>query len=73
METLLKNWDANKNLTEKSGFKCLEADELRWQMEILAYWIHTQGSTANSEGGTLIAKNDLLDQLTQNIKTQKQV
>jgi len=73
VETLLKNWDANKNLTEQSGFKCLDADDLRRQMEILAYWIHTQGSTDNPEGGTLIAKEDLLDQLTQNIKTKKQV
>ena len=73
VETLLKNWDANKNLTEKSVFKCLDADDLRRLMEILAYWIHTQGSTDNREGGTLIAKEDLLEQLTQNIKTKKQV
>jgi HEAT repeat protein len=73
VETLLKNWDANKNLTEQSGFKCLDADDLRRQMEILAYWIHTQGSTDKREGGTLIAKDDLLDQLTLNIKTKKQV
>ncbi|MEG4120738.1 HEAT repeat domain-containing protein [Microcoleus sp. N9_B4] len=73
VETLLKNWDANKNLTEQSGFKCLDADDLRRQMEILAYWIHTQGSTDKREGGTLIAKDELLDQLTLNIKTKKQV
>jgi HEAT repeat protein len=73
VETLLKNWDANKNLTEQSGFKYLDAEDLRRLMEILAYWIHTQGSTDNPEGGTLIAKEDLLDQLTQNIKTKKQV
>ncbi|MEG4113204.1 MULTISPECIES: HEAT repeat domain-containing protein [unclassified Microcoleus] len=81
VETLLKCWDANKNLTEQSGFKCLDVDDLRRLMEILAYWIHTQGSTDNpeggtliaKEGGTLIAKDDLLEQLTQNIKTKKQV
>ncbi|WP_445300619.1 MULTISPECIES: HEAT repeat domain-containing protein [unclassified Microcoleus] len=73
VETLLKNWDAHKNMTEKSVFKYLEADDLRRLMEILAYWIHTQGSTDNPEGGTLIVKDDLLDQLTQNIKTKKQV
>jgi predicted NACHT family NTPase len=73
VETLLKNWDANKNLTEQSVFKCLDVDDLRRLMEILAYWIHTQGSTDHPEGGTLIAKDDLLDQLTQNIKTKKQV
>ena len=81
VETLLKCWDANKNLTEQSGFKCLDVDDLRRLMEILAYWIHTQGSTDNpeggtliaKEGGTLIAKDDLLEQLTLNIKTKKQV
>ncbi|MEG4629307.1 HEAT repeat domain-containing protein [Microcoleus sp. AR_TQ3_B6] len=73
VETLLKCWDANKNMTDKSVFKCLDADDLRRLMEILAYWIHTQGSTDNPEGGTLIAKDELLEQLTQNIKTKKQV
>ncbi|MEG4239415.1 HEAT repeat domain-containing protein, partial [Microcoleus sp. Pol14C6] len=73
VETLLKNWDANKNLTEQSVFKCLDIDDLRRLMEILAYWIHTQGSTDNPEAGTLIVKEDLLDQLTRNIKTKKQV
>lgn len=73
VETLLKCWDANKKITEQSSFKCLDADDLRRLMEILAYWIHTQGSTDNPEGGTLIAKDDLLEQLTQNIKTKKQV
>jgi HEAT repeat protein/GTPase SAR1 family protein len=73
VETLLKCWDANKNMTDKSVFKCLDADDLRRLMEILAYWIHTQGSTDKPEGGTLIVKEDLLDQLTKNIKTKKQV
>ncbi len=73
VETLLKCWDANKKITEQSVFKCLDEDDLRRLMEILAYWIHTQGSTDNPEGGTLIAKDELLEQLTQNIKTKKQV
>jgi predicted NACHT family NTPase len=74
VETLLKCWDANKNLPPgQSAFKCLDLDDLRRLMEIIAYWIHTQGSTDNPEGGTLIAKDDLLEQLTQNIKTKKQV
>ncbi|MEG4090826.1 HEAT repeat domain-containing protein [Microcoleus sp. Pol12B4] len=73
VETLLKCWDANKNMTDKSVFKCLDAEDLRRLMEILAYWIHTQGSTDNPEGGTLIVKDDLLEQLTQNIKTKKSI
>jgi predicted NACHT family NTPase len=73
VETLLKCWDANKKMTEQSVFKCLDADDLRRLMEILAYWIHTQGSTDNPEGGTLIVKDKLLEQLTLNIKTKKEV
>ena len=73
VETLLKCWDANKKITEQSSFKCLDEDDLRRLMEILAYWIHAQGSTDNPEGGTLIAKDELLEQLTKNIKTKKQV
>ncbi len=73
VETLLKCWDANKKMTEPSVFKCLDADDLRRLMEILAYWIHTHGSTDNPEGGTLIVKDKLLEQLTLNIKTKKQV
>ncbi|WP_445172911.1 HEAT repeat domain-containing protein [Microcoleus sp.] len=73
VETLLKNWEANKNMTEKSEFKYLDGEDLRRLMEILAYGIHTQGSTDNPEGGTLIAKDQLLEQLTKNIKTKKQV
>jgi predicted NACHT family NTPase len=72
VETLLKRWDAYKNMTEQSVLKYLNVDDLGRQMEILAYGIHTQGSTDNPEGGTLILKKNLLKQLTQNIKTEKQ-
>jgi predicted NACHT family NTPase len=71
VETLLKRWDAYKNMTEQSVLKYLNVDDLGRQMEILAYWIHTQGSTDNPEGGTLILKKNLLKQLTQNIKNIK--
>ena len=74
METLLKNWDANKNLTEQSVFKCLDADGLTaadGNSRLLDS--HSGVVTDNPEGGTLIVKEDLLEQLTQNIKTKKQV
>jgi HEAT repeat protein len=34
----------------------------------LAYWIHTQGSTGEMEGGTLIDKDELMRQLQKDIK-----
>ncbi|MEQ8465061.1 NACHT domain-containing protein [Coleofasciculus sp. E1-EBD-02] len=73
VETLLTSWDANKELTNQTELKYLELDDLRRLMEILAYWIHTQGSGGDKEGGTLIEKDDLIDQLSREIQTLKQI
>jgi len=73
VETLLTSWDANKELTNQTELKYLELDDLRRLMEILAYWIHTQGSSGDKEGGTLIEKDDLIDQLSREIQTLKQI
>lgn len=73
VETLLTSWDANKELTNQTELKYLELDDLRRLMEILAYWIHTQGSSEDKEGGTLIEKDDLIDQLSREIQTLKQI
>ncbi len=42
-------------------------------MESLAYWIHShpEGNTGDSEGGTLIDKDELIQKLSQDIKTLK--
>jgi hypothetical protein len=40
-------------------------------LESLAYWIHTQGSTGDKEGGTLIDRDELIEQLSGNIKNAK--
>ncbi|MFP4578120.1 MAG: HEAT repeat domain-containing protein, partial [Coleofasciculus sp.] len=73
VETLLTSWDANKELTNQTELKYLELDDLRRLMEVLAYWIHTQGSSEDKEGGTLIEKDDLIDQLSREIQTLKQI
>ena len=71
VETLITSWDANKELTTHEKLKYLELDDLRRLMEILAYWIHTQGNTGDKEGGTLIDCDELLDKLKQEIKLLK--
>ncbi|MBW4579266.1 MAG: HEAT repeat domain-containing protein [Tildeniella nuda ZEHNDER 1965/U140] len=73
VETLLTAWDDNKELSNQTVLKYLQLDDLRRLMESLAYWIHTQGSTGDTEGGTLIDKDELIQKLCQEIKTLKQL
>jgi HEAT repeat protein len=73
VETLLTSWDANKELSNHAVLKYLELDDLRRLMESLAYWIHTQGSTGDKEGGTLIDRDELIDKLSRDIRTLKQI
>ena len=73
VETLLTSWDANKELSNRNTLQYLRLDDLQGLMESLAYWIHTQGGTGNNEGGTLIDKDELIEQLARDIKTLKQV
>ncbi|MBW4419630.1 MAG: hypothetical protein KME13_10415 [Myxacorys californica WJT36-NPBG1] len=73
VETLLISWDALKELTNHTVFKYLDLDDVQRLMEQLAYWIHTQGSTSDPEGGTLIDKDELLEQLTRLIKARKPI
>ncbi|OLT61916.1 sister chromatid cohesion protein PDS5 [Moorena bouillonii] len=73
VKTLLTSWDANKEISNQKIFKYLDFYDLRRLMELLAYWIHSQGNSEDNEGGTLINQNDLIAQLSQQIKTLKQV
>ncbi|NES65362.1 MAG: signal transduction protein [Okeania sp. SIO2D1] len=73
VETLLISWDANKELSSDGKLKYLGLDDLRRLMELLAYWVHTQGNVGNDEGGTLIDKDELTEQLSREIKQLKQV
>ena len=72
VETLLTSWDANKELSNHERLKYLGLDDLRRLMELLAYWVHTQGNVGD-EGGTLIEKDELIGQLRREIKKLKQV
>ena len=73
VETLLISWDANKELSSHGRLKYLALDDLRRLMELLAYWVHTQGNVGHNEGGTLIDKDELIEQLSREIKMLKQV
>ncbi len=73
VKTLLTSWDANKEISNHRVLKYLDLDDLRRLMELLAYWIHTQGNISNNQGGTLIDKDELISQLSREIKTLKQV
>jgi hypothetical protein len=49
----------------------LKSDDLLYILKKLAYWIHTQGSTGETEGGTLIDKEELIRWLRREIQTLK--
>ncbi|MDJ0733353.1 MAG: HEAT repeat domain-containing protein [Nostocaceae cyanobacterium] len=73
MNTLLTNWDAGKELSYKLPFEYLNRDDIPRLMQQLAYWIHTQGTTGDKEGGTLIDKDELIKQLSKFIAEQKRL
>jgi HEAT repeat protein len=73
VETLLTSWDANKEFSNHLVFKYLWLEDLRRLLEKLAYWIHTQGGTGDKQGGTLIDKDELIHQLSTDIKRLKQI
>ncbi len=63
VETLLTNWDANKDTDYKWPLEYIKRDAVRRIMEQLAYWIHSYGSAGDTEGGTLIDREELIHQL----------
>ncbi|MBW4656287.1 MAG: HEAT repeat domain-containing protein [Kaiparowitsia implicata GSE-PSE-MK54-09C] len=63
VETLLTNWDANKETDYKWPLEYIKRDAVRRIMEQLAYWIHSYGSAGDAEGGTLIDRGELIHQL----------
>jgi predicted NACHT family NTPase len=73
VETLLTSWDTNKEFSNHLIFKYLWLDDLRRLLESLAYWIHSTGSAEDKEGGTLIYYDELINKLSEYIKTLKQI
>jgi HEAT repeat protein len=69
VETLLTSWDSGKEIKLYSQVLLfLKLDDLLYILKKLAYWIHTQGSTGETEGGTLIDKDELIQQLRTEIQ-----
>ncbi|MEM1309285.1 MAG: HEAT repeat domain-containing protein [Cyanobacteria bacterium P01_H01_bin.153] len=64
VETLLTNWDAGKDIDYTWPLQYLKRDAVRRVMEQLAYWIHSEGSVGDDEGGTLIDREELIEQLS---------
>jgi predicted NACHT family NTPase len=69
--TLLTSWDSARELKLYEVLEYLKRDDLLYVLKKLAYWIHTQGNAGEADGGTLIDKDELLRQLSQEIKTLK--
>ncbi|AFY56430.1 putative NTPase (NACHT family) [Rivularia sp. PCC 7116] len=65
VETLLTAWDAGKELNYSLPLEYLKPRDFQPLMRQIAYWIHSKGSTKDREGGTLINKDDLIQQLSQ--------
>ncbi len=73
VEMLLISWDAKKELSSDGQLQYLDRDDLGRLMELLGYWVHTQGDVENNESGTLIGQEELREQLRGEIKELKQV
>jgi HEAT repeat protein len=71
VETLLTSWDSGKDIKLYSVLQHLKSDDLLYVLKKLAYWIHTQGSAGETDGGTLIDTDELMRQLQKEIKAQK--
>jgi NACHT domain len=72
VETLLTSWDSGKEIKlYETVLRFLKSDDLLYILKKLAYWIHTQGSMGEIEGGTLIDKDELIRWLRKEIQTLK--
>ncbi len=72
VETLLTSWDSGKEIKLYSQVLLfLKSDDLLYILKKLAYWIHTQGRAGETEGGTLIDKDELIRWLRKEIQLLK--
>lgn len=74
LETLLTSWESNKteNIYQQLQYIKSEAD-LRRLMEKLAYWIHSQESKKDINSSTIVERNEIIDQLSKDIKKLKKI
>ncbi len=76
VKTLLTSWDKGKGFNSELSawdLEYLRHDDLLLLLRQLAYWVHTQGSAEDGDGGTLIDKDELVRQLSRLIKAMKQI
>jgi HEAT repeat protein len=72
VKTLLVKWDSGKEIKRyEQDLVYLKQDDLLYILKKLAYWIHTKGSAGETEGGTLVKKNELIGQLRKEIQSRK--
>ena len=63
VKTLLTTWDAGKDIDYQWPLDHLKRDGVLRIMQLLAYWIHSEGSNGDDEGGTFIDQDKLIEQL----------
>jgi HEAT repeat protein len=72
IKTLLISWDRARDIKlYEQVLLFLNSYDLLYLLKKLAYWIHTQGTTGDKEGGTLIKNDELFRQLWKEIETKK--
>jgi HEAT repeat protein len=71
VEMLLIQWDCARDIKLDPKNILFKSEDLLYVLKKIAYWIHTQGSIGETEGGTLIDKDELMRQLRTEIKTLK--
>jgi HEAT repeat protein len=74
IKTLLISWDTTgKELEKCDKLEYLKSDDWEDLLQNLAYWIHTQGTTEDSEGGTVIDKDELIEFIANYVKNNKNI
>ena len=72
VKTLLIKWASEKEIKRyEQDLIYLKQDDLLYILKKIAYWIHTKGSVGETEGGTIVKKNDLIGQLRKEIQGRK--
>jgi hypothetical protein len=78
VNTLLDNWEQSKfgdsqQSSPIAKLQHVKIEDLKHLMEMLAYWVHSQENTGDKDGSTLIEKELLMEQFSQDIKKLKRI